>query len=174
MQVSSSPLIVALLAVSVALSPGTAAELMRPREAGGLVVVLAAADSPDYIREWLATPYEEGPRLSRLDETAVGEWLYISFLVTGLTPNSEFAYDFTVGYRLLCPDGSILFDEPAQATNRSKGTARRGWVMSNPALDLLFDETDPPGKYTLEVRARDNIARTEATTTHVIHLRDHR
>lgn len=174
MQASSVTLIAAALAVSVAPLPATAAELMKPREPGELAVVVAAADSPDYIREWVATKYEDRPRLSRLDETVIGKWLYISFLVTGLTPSSEVAYDFTVGYRLLRPDGSILFDEPAQATNRSKGTARRGWVMSDPALDLLFDETDSPGKYTLEVRVRDNIAKTEATTTHVIHLRDHR
>jgi hypothetical protein len=174
MRFSKTPLIAALLAVSVASAPGTAAELMKPRESGDLVVVVAAADSPDYIREWMETRFEDSPRLERLNETAIGEWLYISFLVTGLTPSAEAAYDFTVGYRLLRPDGSILFDEPAQATNRSKGTARRGWVMSDPALDLLFDETDPPGRYTLEVRVRDNIAGAEATTTHIIHLQDHR
>ena len=43
-------LIAALLAVSVAPATGAAAELMKPREPGDLVVVVAAADSPDYIR----------------------------------------------------------------------------------------------------------------------------
>jgi hypothetical protein len=91
--------------------------------------------------------------------------------VTGLTPSAELAYDFEAGFRLLRPDGSILFDEPAYARNRSKDAARRGFVMSDPALDLLFDATDPIGKYTLEVTVRDKIAGIEAKASYDIHLR---
>jgi hypothetical protein len=43
-----------------------AAELMKPREPGDLAVVVAGAYSPDYIREWLTTKYEERPTVSLL------------------------------------------------------------------------------------------------------------
>jgi hypothetical protein len=153
-------------------SPAAAApELMKPREPGDLDVIVAAAYSPDYIREWLTTKYEESPSLTGVHETSRGKWLFVSFLVTGLTPSAELAYDFEAGFRLLRPDGSILFDEPSYARNRSKGAARRGFVMSDPALDLLFDATDPIGKYTLEVVVRDKIAGTEAKESYEIHLR---
>lgn len=148
-----------------------AGELMKAREPGDLAVVIAAAPSPDYIHEWLTTRYEEKPTVPGVHETSRGKWLFISFLVSGLTPSAELAYDFEAGFRLLRPDGSILFDEPVHARNRSKSAARRGFVMADPALDLLFDASDPIGTYTLEVTVRDKVAKIEAKASYDIHLR---
>ncbi len=64
-----------------------------------------------------------------------------------------------------------MFDQPVYAKGKSVGAAKRGFVMADPALDLLFDDTDPTGTYVLDVTVRDNIAKSEAKTTYDIRVR---
>ena len=126
-----------------------------PNPQGELGIVIVASDSPDYIREWLITPPSHGVTIKRLRVAKPEQLIVSSFLVHGVSPNQEGRYSFSVSFYLLGPDGKPIFGVRDYAKGEGIIPAISAYIMADPALDIVLEDSDPLGIYTIVVQVLD-------------------
>ena len=126
-----------------------------PNPQGELGIIIVASDSPDYIHEWLTTPPSHGVTIKSLRVTKPEQLIVSSFLVHGVIPNQEGHYSFSVSFYLLGPDGKPLFGARDYAKGEGEIPANSAYIMANPALDIVLEDSDPPGIYTIFAQVVD-------------------
>lgn len=142
-----------ILFSSVAFAEITAGPAAKPQ--GDLGLVIVASDSPDYIHEWLTTPSQYGVTIKRLKMAKPDQLIVSSFLVTGLSRNEEGRYDFSVSFYVLGPNNKPIFGQRDYAKGSGILPDKPVLVIADPALDIVLENTDPEGKYSIVAKVTD-------------------
>lgn len=140
----------------------------EPKQPGDLAVVIVASDSPDYVKNWVATKPSAPITIKRLKVAKPDQLIVAAFLVTGFSANSEHQYSFRVSWYLLKPDGKPLGGERNYATGKGLAPPNATFVMANPALDIVLEASDPEGTYTLVAQAEDMVSGKKADSSYEI------
>jgi hypothetical protein len=128
-----------------------------PNPSGNPGIIIVASDSPEYIREWLSTPPSHGVTIKRLRVAKADQLIVASFLVHGIAANSEGKFSFSVSFYVLGPDGKPIFGVPDYAKGNGVIPQIPAYIMADPALDIILENSDPPGVYTIVAQVVDNI-----------------
>jgi hypothetical protein len=157
----SSLLTVAAVALFFSLASERAYAL-DANDVGDLRLEVAASASPEYLKDWVSTPSEHGVVIKRLHEAYPGKTVYVAFIATGYTPDSNGKVDLVAHWALLGPNGKTIFSEENYATYAYKNE-KPGFVMLDPALDILLEHSDPAGTYKVLGVLEDRVAKTKTT-----------
>jgi hypothetical protein len=163
--------IISLLAIIVSgfsyaeITPGPQA-----KSKGDLGLVIVASDSPKYIKEWVSTPSEHGVTIRRLKRAKPNQLIVSSFLVTGLSADVQGNYSFSVSFYLLGPNGKAVFGQSDYGKGSGKLPDKPVLIMADPALDIVLEQSDPPGEYSIAAKVKDLVNGNVATDTYTIEL----
>ncbi|MCK5289018.1 MAG: hypothetical protein KAJ14_06230 [Candidatus Omnitrophica bacterium] len=150
---------------SIAITPGP-----QPNQTGDLAVIIAASDTTEYINDWITTSHETPVIIKRIKETKQGATVYIAFLITGFSSDDNNNYNFIVNFMLYGPDGEIIFNEKNYAKSLGKTPKNPTFIMADPALDLILEDSDPVGVYKLEAEVIDLIVNKNAKNIYFLEL----
>lgn len=74
---------------------------------------------------------------------------------------------------LLGPDGKLVFEDKSQLNMKTdKGTTEAGFLMFDAMLEIVLEDTDPLGVYTVKTVVKDNILGKTALDEHKITLKE--
>jgi hypothetical protein len=121
----------------------------------GLIIV--ASDSPKFVEEWVRTPSKHAPKIKRLFDAKPDQLIVTAFIVTGLSANESGHFSFSISFYVLDPNGKQLFGQRNYAKGAGKLPDNPAFIMADPALDLVLEESDPPGVYTIVGQVTDLI-----------------
>lgn len=124
---------------------------------GELKVYVVVSDNHEYIDEWITTSSSHGVHIKGVNEFVPNETIYCAFIVTGYELNEKGKVDLSADMEVIKPDATILFSEVNYAKADKKTDNKPGFIMMDPALDLVLDKTDVLGVYTIKVTIRDKI-----------------
>ena len=110
---------------------------------GELSVQVAISDDPQFSQKWIASAPSSEFMISRLNEVYPGQAAYIGFLISGHTARPDDRPDVVVSAIVRTPDGTVLFNMADGCAVRYP-TGTGGFVIADPAIEIRFDETDPP------------------------------
>ena len=147
------------------LSPGP-----KPNKAGNIGLVIVASHSPKFIKEWLSTPSQHAVTIQRLKSTKPNQLIVTAFLVTGTSPNSKGDYNFSVSYKLIDPNKKIVFGERNYAKGKSQQPPSPTFIMADPALDIILEQSDPEGVYTIIAQVTDLVSGKKANNEYQINF----
>ena len=142
----------------------------RPNKAGDLALVVVASDSPEYIKELLSTPSNHGVTIKRIRVVKPEQLIVASFLVSGMSADEKGNYSFTVSMYVLGPDGKPIFGERNYAKSSGKLPEKPTFIMADPALDLILEDSDPEGDYSIVARVKDTVSGATADDAYVLKL----
>ena len=148
----------------------SAEQLHSASDQGQLSIEIVVSPTKDFIREWSALPATKAIHVSRVRTVSRDQTVYVAFLISGFSADEKQAYNFSVSYRLLRADGSVVAEEKDYAAGNRQMPKRPAFVMANPALDLTLDSTDRYGKYTLEATVEDKAAGKSSTAAYKFDL----
>ena len=126
-----------------------------PNQQGELGLIIVASESPVYIQEWLTTPPNHGVIIKRLHTAKPEQLIVTSFLVHGLASNQSRQYSFRVSFYVLDPDGKPIFGVRDYAKGKGTIPKNPSFIMADPALDIVLEDSDPPGTYTIAAQVVD-------------------
>ncbi len=145
------------------LTPGPSA-----RASGDLGLVIVASDTPEYINKWLTTPSSHGVTIKRLKVAKPNQLIVAAFLVTGLSGNTEGNYDFNVSFYILDPNQKPIFGQRNYSKGDGKLPEKPMLIMADPALDLVLENSDPEGIYTIVAQVHDLVTGKKADDAYQI------
>jgi hypothetical protein len=144
-----------VLLVACAKSVADALPMPLPNPQGNLGIIIVASDSPEYIHEWLTTPPSHGVTIKRLHAAKPEQLIVSSFLVHGVAPNLAGEYSFSVSFYLLGPDRQPIFGARDYAKGKGVIPKNPSFIMADPALDIILEDSDPSGTYTIVAQVVD-------------------
>jgi len=139
-----------------------------PNPRGDLGIIIVASDSPGYIHEWLTTPPSHGVTIKRLLVAKPEQLIVSSFLVHGIAPNQAGEYSFSVSFYVLGPDRIPIFGVRDYAKGKGPIPNNPSFIMADPALDIILEESDPPGIYTIVAQVVDITSGKKADASYKI------
>jgi hypothetical protein len=145
------------------ITPGPAA-----KKTGDLGLVIVASETPDYIKEWLTTPSSHGVTIKRLKTAKPNQLIVTAFLVTGMTANEEGNYEYSVSFYILGPNKKPIFGQRNYAKGKGKLPSKPMLTMADPALDVVLEESDPEGVYTIVAQVQDLVTGKKADDSYKI------
>jgi hypothetical protein len=153
------------------LSISATSKAIEPNAAGNLAIIIAVADSPKYLKTWISTPPEEAAPIPRLKELVPDQVGYAGFIITGIAGDELKNYSYSVSWKLIAPSGETLFTYPNYAKGSGKLHHRDSFYLANPALDIVLENSDPSGEYTLEATVIDQNGGKNASSLYKIQFR---
>jgi hypothetical protein len=135
---------------------------------GDLKLVIVASESPDYINEWLTTPSNHPVTIKRLKIAKPNQLIVTAFLVTGMSGNKHGHYEFSVSFYVLDPDQKPIFGQRNYAHSKGELPTKPTFIMGDPALDIVLEESDPEGIYTIVGQVHDLVAGSKADNAYKI------
>jgi len=144
---------------------------VEPNKTGDLAVIVAVSKSLEYLQEWISTPPEKAVPVPRQRQLLPEETGYAAFIVTGLSANANNEFRYTISWRLIGPSGKIVIEYPNYARGSGQLHTKPTFYMANPALDLIFEETDPAGSYKLDAIVFDLVANETASHSYQLELK---
>jgi len=143
----------------------------KARQAGDLALIVTASESLNYIKDWVSTSHDKPITIKRLYQIKPDQVAYCAFLVTGMSPDVKGMYAFVVHFKLKDPTGKILFDMPSYAKGNGPYPNIPTFIMANPALDLILEQSDPAGLYLIEATVEDLVTGKKAYDKYMIELK---
>lgn len=143
--------------------PGPAA-----RKAGDLGLVIVASDTPEYIKEWLTTSSSHGVTIKRLRVAKPDQLIVAAFLVTGMSGDSEGNYEFSVSFYILAPNQKPIFGQRNYAKGKGALPEKPMLTMADPALDIVLENSDQEGVYTIVAQVKDLVTGKKADDSYKI------
>lgn len=140
----------------------------NPNKDGDLGLVIVAAQTPEYIKEWVATPSDHAVTINRLTEAKPDQLIVTSFLVTGFTSGTDGNFRCNVSFALIGPDGKEVFGHKDYAKAKGKAPGKATFVMADPALDIVLEQSDLAGVYTIIGVVEDEISKKSARSEYKI------
>ncbi len=138
---------------------------------GELALIIVASESDSYVREWLNTPPEHGVTIKRAKVTKPDQLLVTAFLVTGLTPSNDGRYRYSINTYVLGPEGKPIWGQRNYAGGAGMLPAKPMLMMADPALDLILEQSDPEGTYTIVGQVTDLTSGNKADSSYKIEFR---
>lgn len=150
------------------------AQLVTANTDGKLEAAIVLSDDPNFIKEWFRES-NGAPHMQRLENVHVGQKLTAAFLVSGMKLDDKRNCRATVSFKLTQPDGKVMLAQDNYAKidiPASQGFINylSAFVMADPALDLLFEDKDAKGQYTLTIDVVDEMSQQKATVQHTFTL----
>lgn len=142
----------------------------KPNKAGELAMVVVASESPDYIKEWLSTPSSHGVTIKRIRIVKPEQLIVASFLVSGMSADENGNFSFSVSMYILGPDGKPIFGERNYAKSSGRLPEKPTFIMADPALDLILEDSDPEGDYRIVAQVKDSVSGATADGSYVLTL----
>ncbi len=140
----------------------------EPNETGELGLIIVASETPEYINEWLSKPPQHGVKIKRLNVAKPDQLIVTAFIVTGMSPNSEGNYEFSVNFYFLDPDNKPIFGERNFAKGKGRHPKKPSFIMADPALDLVLEQSDSEGIYTIVAQVTDIVSGKKADNSYKI------
>lgn len=81
-----------------------------------------------------------------------------SFLVTGFSPDQKGNVAVSVSFAFLDPNGKALFNERRYAEVSGKAPVKPAFIVADPSLDIVLEDSDPEGVYTIIGIAEDQVS----------------
>lgn len=150
-------------AANAEIAPGPVA-----KKAGDLGLVIVASGTPKYIEEWLSTPSSHGVTIKRLKVAKPDQLIVTAFLVTGMSANDDGNYEFSVSFYILDPNEKPIFGQRDYAKGRGELPSKPMLTMADPALDLILEDSDPEGVYTIVAQVVDLVNGKKASDSYSI------
>jgi hypothetical protein len=135
---------------------------------GDLSLLIVASDSPAYIKEWLSTSPEHGVSIKRLKIAKPNQLIVTAFLVTGLTPDSSGSYKYSVNVYVINPSNKPMWGQKSYAGGQGVLPNKPMIMMADPALDLILEESDPSGEYSIVAEVTDLVSGKKADHSYQI------
>ena len=149
---------VALIITAALLMSSLKVFAFDPSPAGKLEVMVAVSASPEYIKEWTASHYNQPITIKTVGEIKQNQVVYASAIVSGFGVTEKGGVDLSGDFILLDPNGKMSLEQKdIFHVKMEKGQAPGGFIMLDPALDLMVEESDPEGVYILKAVVRDNV-----------------
>lgn len=141
----------------------------EPKGAGDLDLLIVPSALPEQTQEWLDSPPTRKISLQILRTAKPDQEITTSFLVTGVTPDSSGDYVVEVSFTLLDPAGKPMYNKRRFAKTTGLAPATPAFILAEPGLDLILDESDPAGEYLIigivEDLTSNKIARSSSPIT---------
>jgi hypothetical protein len=131
------------------ITPAVATMRPEPKAAGDLDLLIVAADTPEQTQEWLDGSPERKTGLQILKTAKPDQVINTSFLVTGVSSDSNGDFSVAVSFTLLDPDGKLVLSERRFAKTSGRAPANPAFIMADPVLGIILGESDPAGEYTI-------------------------
>lgn len=148
----------ALITVAALLISSLKVFAFDPSPTGQLEVMVAVSASPEYIKEWVASHYNQPITIKTVKEIKQNQMVYASAIVSGFGVTDKGGVDLSGDFILLDPKGKASIEQKdIFHVKVEKGPAPGGFIMLDPALDLMVEESDPEGVYILKAVVRDNV-----------------
>ncbi|MEN8133996.1 MAG: AMIN domain-containing protein [Thermodesulfobacteriota bacterium] len=130
----------------------------EPKAEGDLKLLIVTSDSPGHAREWLEAPPASRISLELLKTIKPYQEIYISFLVTGFTPDIDgnFSYEIS-SFTLVDPSGKPMMNRRRYARADGKAPTHPAFIMAEQELALVLDSSDPIGDYRIIGIVEDQI-----------------
>lgn len=141
-----------------------------PKPIGDLALTIVASASPDFINQWLNTPHEKPVNIKRLKKAKPNQLIVSAFLVSGLSADSKGNYNFSVSFTLCDQNGKTMFEQKEYAKGKGVLPSYPTFIMGNPALDIIFENSDPAGLYLLTGIVTDLVNKKTAIDRYMIIL----
>jgi len=142
----------------------------KPNSVGNLELEIVASGTPEYIKEWLSAPSSHGVTIKRIRAVKPEQLIVASFLVSGMSADEEGKYSFSVSMYVLGPDGKPIFGERNYAKGSGILPGKPTYIMADPALDIVLEESDPAGDYIIVAQVEDHVSGAKADCSYLIKL----
>jgi hypothetical protein len=113
-------------------------------------------DSHDAIEKWVLMSAADRPNAGRLRELTPGKKFNVAFVVTNYPSPASERMDLTARVRLISPDGKLKLELPKISEALAPDPESPGVIVLNPVMDITFDSTDLPGRWTIRVTITDH------------------
>jgi len=139
---------------------------------GNLGITIVAAGNPQYLKDWVNPKKLNKVTIKRIHKVVPEQIAYCAFIITGLTPAPKpyNTLQYKVGFKLYGPTGTLLHHEPNYSRGNFNDPEKPVYTMADPALDLILENSDPAGTYTLEGIATDLVSGKTATSSYKLTL----
>ncbi len=144
------------------------APMPSPKAEGDLGLIIVASGTPDYIKEWLNTPASHGVTIKRLKKAKPNQLIVSSFLVSGVTPDKDGNYSFSVSFYILDPNNKPIFGKRDYAKGKGTTPVNPSFIMADPAMDIILEDTDPAGMYSIVAQVTDLVSGKKTDDTYNI------
>lgn len=121
----------------------------EPKSEGDLDLLIVAAESPEHAQEWLDSSADRKVNLKILKTAKPDQVINISFLATGVTPDSYGDFSVAVSFTLLDPSGKLVLSKRRFANTSGRAPANPAFILAEPVLSITLDGSDPSGEYTM-------------------------
>ena len=163
-----------LITVAVFLIASLNAFAFDPSPTGQLEVIIAVSASPEYIREWVAAHYNQPITIEKVEEIRQNQIVYASVIVSGFGVTEKGGIDLSGDFILLDPNGKVsIKQKDIFRLKEEKGLAPKGFIMLDPALDLMVEDSDPEGVYIFKAVVRDNVLGKTASGEYSLTYKKH-
>ncbi len=137
---------------------------------GDLAIIIVASETPEYIKEWMSTPSSHGVTIKRLKTAKPNQLIVSAFLVTGLSADEDGEFSYSVSYYFLDPNNKALFGERDYAKGSGTIPKNPSFIMADPALDIILEDSDPEGTYSIVAQVKDLVTGKKADCSYNIRL----
>lgn len=137
-----------------------------------LKVEIIVSESPSFISEWIGSRYSHSPRITRIKEIEQEKMFYMAVIVGGYSLDDNSSTDITGDFMLLGPDGSVSLEDKNIFKHKveMEQDHATGFIMLDPTLDIVLEEGDPQGFYTIKITVHDNTLDKESTNQYRLKL----
>ncbi len=137
-----------------------------------LKVEIIVSGSPSFITEWIGSSYSHSPRITRIKEIEQEKMFYMAVVVGGYSLGDNSSTDITGDFMLLKPDGSVSLENKNIFKHKVEMEQNHtaGFIMLDPTLDIVLEEGDPQGFYTIKITVHDNVLDKESTNEYRLKL----
>ena len=150
------PVIITLFLSNISLAEVT--PMPSPKPEGELDLIIVASGTPEYISQWLNTPASHGVTIKRLKKAKPNQLIVSSFLVSGVTPDKDGYYSFSVSFYILDPNNKPIFGKRDYAKGKGTAPVNPSFIMADPAMDIVLEDTDPAGTYSIVAQVVDLVS----------------
>jgi hypothetical protein len=155
---------------SPVLSPSSK-EASKPQ--GQLEAIVAVSDSADFIKEWVGASYSYAPHIKTIREIERNKTFYVAVIASGYGVDKQGKVDLVGNFILSGPDGKMVFEDKNKLKIKiEKGGSPGGFLMFNATFDIVLEDSDSLGTYTIKTVVTDNILNKEVIKEYRIILKE--
>lgn len=135
-----------------------ALSMMIGRSTYAMDIKLIATSSNSYAEQWNRNLGDVAPRFENTKEVMKKQYFTILLFVKGCKTDANMMANVEYDIKITNPDREIYFERTGLVSVSKQVMNTKRILLSEQSLKMCFKTEDPVGKYTIEVKVRDNIA----------------
>jgi hypothetical protein len=108
--------------------------------------------------------------MTRIHSARRNQLVHAGFIITGYSQDEHDRVNYEVDVTITDPKGKLVMERRPHATSRRQVVGKPGLLLADQILDLMVEEGDPLGRYTIRAVVRDEIAHREASAVEVLNV----